>query len=902
MPERSLVVGMGRSGRAVARLLRSHGAEVVWTDASTSRVDVPADLADLEWAGREPTDALIDTLTSVVLSPGVDPKLPFVERARSRGVRISGEVEEAWRCSHVPVIAITGTNGKSTTTTLISWLLERGGVKAPAGGNLGTPYAELVALAPRADYHVVEVSSFQGETLETFRPKVGVFLNLTPDHLDRHGDLASYGLAKRRVFEAQTSRDWLCHGVHPSVTDLVQGLASRPIVIGVESTVGAWLEGENIVAADVHGVRWDLGTIGDLTLVGAHQIENVLASLSAVAALGRLSAETAPALRAFRGMSHRMEFVGTLAGLHCYDDSKATNVEAALAGVGGLDAPILLICGGQDDGQDYDGLAALPGVKAAFGIGDASARVARAFGDRGHDAGSMRAAITSAMEHGVEGDAIVMSPAGKSFDRYRDFAERGRHFKRIVAELESARRAGPRREFVHFIGVGGAGMSALAEVALRRGAFVTGSDREDGPALRRLRRLGALVRVGHDPETGADARKVIVSSAIRDDNPEVIAARERGVPVVHRGDALAELLEGRRGVAVTGSHGKTTTSAMIASALKASGRDPLALVGGDLLGENTNVLFGSGEFVVCEADESDGSFAVLRPRIAVITNLDRDHLDHYGSMDGLIDAFRRWIAELDDDVVICIGDGDEVLAGLVNGRRALVCGTSASADVRVTEVLVHTRGTRFRVTVGAESAICALPILGRHNVANAAVAVGALHACGLPVVDAARALSKFGGVARRVETKGEVRGVRVIDDYAHHPAEVAAVLDAVREHGARRVRVVFQPHRYSRTRTLEGEFAAALSAADDVIVSGIYGADESDPGDRWDHRIAELIDRRAGVKGRRIDDFEEIARVVAEESRRGDVVLLLSAGDLSPKVAPLLLAALDDSLPGASQA
>jgi len=897
MSERVLVVGLGRSGRSIAHLLRDHGREVVLTDAAMERADVPRGLSGFKWAGASPSDALIAGIDTLVLSPGVPVNAPLVRRAREAGKRISGELEEAWRISDVPVIAVTGTNGKSTTTMLISWLLERCGWSAPAGGNLGTPYSELARFKSDADFHVVEVSSFQAETLDSFRPAVGVFLNLAPDHLDRHGDMESYAGAKRRIFETQEKTDTLVLGAGQSVRETADGLSARVVSLGDADSMGAWVAGDEIWLRTQGSPPRVVAAVADVPLAGRHHLSNAVAALAAASCVDhqapeRLAIGAAEALRSFRGLLHRMEPVGSFKGIDCFDDSKATNVDAVVAGIRGLDQPVLLICGGSDDGQDFGPMVAVESVERVYGIGEAGARAAAAFGRRGRYVATMRAALEAALGDGRPGDAIVLSPASKSFDQYRDFAERGRHFKRLVAELGTSAHTSKPLETVHFVGVGGAGMSGLAAVLAHRGRFVTGSDIEDGALLPRLRAAGVMVHVGHHPDHVAGAGRVVVSSAIRGDNPEVVAAEALGIPTVRRAELLAELVAERTGIAITGSHGKTTTSALVAHGLRGLGRDPLALIGGDLVAHGANVLLGDGPHLVCEADESDGSFALLSPRIAAITNLDADHLDHYGSMDGTTSAFRDWITGLHDSTVFCVGSDDNELRQLVSGRRARTCGLASEADVRVQDLLAHTRGTRFRVQADGDEAVCDLPLLGVHNVANAAIAIGTLLEAGVTLAQAAAGLSSFGGVARRFEIKGEVGGVLIVDDYAHHPTEIAAVIASTRLHVGRRIRAVFQPHRYTRTRALEAEFAAALEAADDVIVTGIYGADERDPGAGWDHGIDGLLMRSGRTSARRIDDLSLIAPTLAAEAEEGDVVLFLSAGNLAEQVVPGLVAAL----------
>jgi UDP-N-acetylmuramate--alanine ligase len=393
---------------------------------------------------------------------------------------------------------------------------------------------------------------------------------------------------------------------------------------------------------------------------------------------------------------------------------------------------------------------------------------------------------------------------------------RGRHSNRYADEKATAPGWEGRR--LHFIGIGGAGMSGLALVCARLGATVTGSDRSDSSYMERLRLAGLEPTVGHDAANLPDGAEVVVSTAIGADNPELALARERGVEPIHRGALLAELCAGKRLIAIAGTHGKTTTTAMAVWALRAIGADPAFFVGGEVPGvgedgEAANAGWGEGEWVVAEADESDASFLELSPEIAVVTNLEMDHHARWGSVAELQRAFRRFL-EPASAAVLPAGGGLDELAG---------------------------QGRRLDFDAGAPGPPeLSLAVPGRHNRANAHAALAAIELAGLDVDAAAAALAGFPGVRRRLELKGSRGGVRIYDDYAHHPTEVRAALSALRELGPGRLLAVFQPHLYSRTKALAEEFGAALALADEVAVLDVYPARE------------EPVDELAGVSGLRV--------------------------------------------------
>jgi len=450
---------------------------------------------------------------------------------------------------------------------------------------------------------------------------------------------------------------------------------------------------------------------------------------------------------------------------------------------------------------------------------------------------------------------------------------------------------------VHLVGVGGAGMSAIALLLAARGVPVSGCDAHDGPMLASLRAAGVDVVVGHDAGHIDGADTLVVSTAIRTTNPELVRAAEAGVPVLHRSAALAALMRGRRVVAVAGAHGKTTTSAMVAAVLDAAGRDPSFAIGGTV-GGLVGARHGSGDVFVAEADESDGSFLAYSPSIAVVTNVEPDHLDHYGDRAAFEQAFVQFTERITPGgwLVACADDdGARRLARTARAAGVAVrsYGTHGEADVRVGPWNPTAEGGWVTLTEpGAGPVRVDLRVPGAHNGANAAAAWTVARLLGIEADRAARALATFVAPGRRFSDRGSRGGVRVVDDYAHHPTEVAALLRAAREVvGEGRVLVVFQPHLYSRTRTFAAEFAEALGAADLVAVTDVYAARE-DP----DAAVtgALITERMAGNRGVFVADRVEAARWVGRQARPGDLVLTVGAGDVTD-LAPEVLDAVESA-------
>jgi UDP-N-acetylmuramate--alanine ligase len=455
---------------------------------------------------------------------------------------------------------------------------------------------------------------------------------------------------------------------------------------------------------------------------------------------------------------------------------------------------------------------------------------------------------------------------------------------------------------VHFVGIGGAGMSGIARIMLARGMSVGGCDAKDSRGLAALRARGAEVQVGHDPAHVGAAETVIVSSAIRPDNAEVVEAGRLGRRVLPRAAALASVMAGQRGIAVAGTAGKTTTTSMLTVAIQACGGDPSYAIGGDLNEPGSNAHYGSGEFFVAEADESDRSFLLLAPEAAVVTNVEADHLDNYGSLDAVREAFAAFLDRLPPDGVVALGADDEGAMALAEpararGLRVVTYGVDPAADVRAGDLVLLGQGSRFELVAhGRRLGQVGLQVPGGHNAVNAAGALAIGLQLGLPVAGMVRGLNEFTGARRRFELKGEARGVRVFDDYAHHPSKLRAALSAAREvAGSGRLVVVFQPHLYSRTSYFAEQFAEVLGLADVVVVMDVYAAREDPvPGVTGKLIAAAIPLPREQVVFE--PSWTAVPGVVASLARPGDLVLTAGAGDVT-MLGPEVLASLRDHEP-----
>jgi UDP-N-acetylmuramate--alanine ligase len=441
---------------------------------------------------------------------------------------------------------------------------------------------------------------------------------------------------------------------------------------------------------------------------------------------------------------------------------------------------------------------------------------------------------------------------------------------------------------IHIIGVGGAGMSAIATVLARMGHTVSGSDLRESRALERLGLLDVTTHIGHAAENLPESLDaVVISTAIPESNPEVVAARVRSVPVLRRADALRAIVATRTTIAVAGSHGKTTTSSMLALILRAAGWHPSFLIGGDVNEVGTNAVFDSGEWLVVEADESDGTFLELAPHDAVVTSVLPDHLDHYGDFAALVEAFRGFVDRIPGTCALCADD--EVAASIavraraVRGNEIVTYGFADDADYRMDAYEGSRGGTQFTLARGGEPlGVIQLPVPGRHNAVNAAGAAAIALELGAPFDAVTRALGGFAGVARRFQFRGERDGVTYVDDYAHLPSDVDAMIRAAREGGWDRVVAVFQPHRYTRTAALWRDFADAFAGADALVLTDVYPAGEQPQAGVSGRLVLRAVldahpEQAVTYLPRRADLVAHVPRL----ARPGDVVLTLGAGDLT---------------------
>lgn len=441
-------------------------------------------------------------------------------------------------------------------------------------------------------------------------------------------------------------------------------------------------------------------------------------------------------------------------------------------------------------------------------------------------------------------------------------------------------------KWIHFVGIGGAGMSGIAKVLLELGQHISGSDLQASDTTRRLEKMGGKIYIGHH-ENNVDSQvgKVVVSSAIPQNNAEVVKAKELGIPIVQRAEMLGDLMKRQKGIAIAGAHGKTTTTSMASLIFEKNGYDPTVVIGGELNDIGGNAKLGKGEYLIAEADESDGSFLKLHPFITVVTNVEDDHLDYYGTRENIQKAFLEFIALTDPEgfVVVCLDDPvlSDLLPKIVDDKRIVTYGFNSGANIAAHNISLEGFNTKFSVlNDGEHIGDIELSIPGKHNIQNALAAVTVGINCGLSFKEIAQSLKPFRGAHRRFQKIGEIEGIQIYDDYAHHPTEIKATLSAARTVKAQRVVAVFQPHRYTRTKLLAREFGTAFKDADVLIISEIYSAGEPPiPGVNAE-MILEEVKSATGQSVIYIPDKKEIKKRLLEVTKAGDIILTLGAGNI----------------------
>ncbi|MCX8256450.1 MAG: UDP-N-acetylmuramate--L-alanine ligase [Beijerinckiaceae bacterium] len=444
---------------------------------------------------------------------------------------------------------------------------------------------------------------------------------------------------------------------------------------------------------------------------------------------------------------------------------------------------------------------------------------------------------------------------------------------------------------IHFVGIGGIGMSGIAEVLLNLGYTVQGSDASENANVQRLREKGATVHIGHDPKNLGEAEVVVVSTAIRRDNPELAAARTARLPVVRRAEMLAELMRLKHCVAIAGTHGKTTTTSLVATLLDAGKFDPTVINGGIINAYGTNARLGGGDWMVVEADESDGTFLKLPADVTVVTNIDPEHLDHFGTFDAIKDAFRAFVENIPfyGFAVMCLDHPTvQELVGRIEDRRVITYGETPQADVRLIDVDLTGGQSRFSVIIANrktrdETRIdnLVVPMPGLHNALNATAAIAVAHELGMSADAIREGLSKFGGVKRRFTKTGEWNGVTIFDDYGHHPVEIAAVLRAARASTKAKVIAVVQPHRYTRLQSLFNEFATCFNDADAVLVADVYAAGEQPIPDINRDALVTALKAHGHRRPLALASPDDLPYIIRSLAKPGDYVVLLGAGNIT---------------------
>ncbi|KAF3905811.1 hypothetical protein AA313_de0205782 [Arthrobotrys entomopaga] len=808
-----VVLGGGESGVGTAILGKKLGHEVYVSDFGKIAESYKETLLlnDIKHEDGKHTEQEILTTDIVMKSPGIPDTAPIVTKLRAKKIPVVSEIEYAFKHTKAITIGITGSNGKTTTTTLTHLLLQKGGLNVGVGGNIGDSFARQVA-QDKYDNYVLELSSFQLDGIVEYAPHIAVITNISPDHLDRYEyKYEKYIAAKFRITMNQTKDDYLIYDTDDEeITKWFGKNKTQPRLVPFSITQvlkeGAYLNDGKSMEFNINGEVFTIET-RDVLLEGKHNFKNVMAAVLVAKLMRVANPAISEVLGSFGGVEHRQEKVRTVGSVQYINDSKATNVASAFYGLDAMTTRTVWIVGGVDKGNEYSELMPLvrEKVTAIVCLGVGNRKIIEAFSQTVEvvvEVGSMVEAVLASSKLAKQGETKRL-----------DFTKRARN-----SQMDTIHN-------VYFIGIGGIGMSALARYFKNAGKSVAGCDKTPTPLTQKLQTEGMLIHFEDNVQSISKSftkenTLIVITPAVPPSHTELIHFQENGYSIKKRAEVLGIITKETYCLAVAGTHGKTTTTSILAHILFQSGVDVAAFVGGVVENYGTNLIGHGTKVTVVEADEFDRSFLHLNPDMACITSMDPDHLDIYGDRMSVETAYREFAAKVKDPGCLFVSQGLPL--------RGTTVGVENEADFKVINIRINNGEYFFDVETPDESLLnLRLALPGQHNLRNAAMALGMARKFGVSVDDIREALASFKAVKRRFSYQIKTESLVYIDDYAHHPTEIDAVHQALQElYPSKKVLAVFQPQLFSRTRDFADDFAKSLSKFDTIFLLDIYPARE----------------------------------------------------------------------------
>lgn len=888
------ILGMARSGYEVAKLLVKDN-DIFITDMKDQDKEKVSELESLGVTFKlsdKPEDILDNTYDIMVKNPGIKYNHPCVVKAKEMGIPVINEVEVAYGYldKSVKIIGITGSNGKTTTVSIIYEIMKKAfGDKVFLAGNIGTPLCHYVKDIKKDSYLVMEISDHQLCDMYDFKTNVSVMTNIYDCHTDFHDSHERYVNTKKKIFMNHTDKD---------VNVINYGNSEEMELTKDIKGINYYFNGKDCYYKDGYIYYNDKKYIdvSKIILKGEHNYQNIMCAILATKVYGVSDDIIKSTVSEFNGVEHRLEYVGTINGREVYNDSKSTNVESTKIALSSFSTDTILIMGGLDRGHSFDELKSyLKNTKLVVCYGETKNRIkdfCEGLGIKVIVCDTLEESTNKAYDNSKEGDIILLSPACASWDQFPDFEVRGKLFKETILMHKKSLFLDKNKK-IFMMGIGGISMSGIADILVNMGYKVSGSDRVESVVTKKLEEQGIKVYIPQDGKNiGKDTGFIVYTAAIKEDNPEMIKAKELNIPMMERGEFLGEITKlFSNTIGVSGTHGKTTTTSMLSCIFLETDFDPTIQVGSILSNINGNYRIGSTDTFIIEACEYSDSFLSFKQKSAIVLNIDNDHLDYFKNLENIKKSFYEYVSHLPKDGYLVMNNDDLNSSDLPKHTKAKVItyGLEKPAMCTADKITYDGEGCASFDVIYDKKKLgnITLSVPGKHNVSNALSAICMALSYGISFEDIKNGLKKYTGASRRLEYKGEFLGAKVYDDYGHHPTEIKAVVNSIKNKEYNQSWVIFEPHTYSRAYEHKSEFAKALKDFDHIIITDIYAAREVNTFGITEEDIIKEI-KKYNKEAFHISSFDDIKLYLKEYVKKNDLILTLGAGNVT-KVADLLV-------------
>ncbi len=891
------ILGMARSGYEVAKLL-SNDNEVFITDMKEQDKERVRELEELGVTfviSDNPSDLLDDSYDIMVKNPGIKYDHPCVVKAKDMCIPVINEVEVAYHYLNkdVNIIGVTGSNGKTTTTSIIYEIMKKAyGDRVVLAGNIGTPLCHYVKDIKSDSYLVMEISDHQLCDMYDFKTNTSVITNIYDCHTDFHDSHEKYVMIKKKIFNNHTKDDTAIINMdNKEVMDITNDIISSKLYFSCEKETNIYYK-DGFIYLD--GEKY-LDT-SKIILKGLHNYQNIMCAILCAKKYNVSDNIIIDVVSTFGGVEHRLEYVGNINGREVYNDSKSTNTESTVIALNSFDKPTILIMGGLDRGHSFEELKIpMRHTKLVVAYGETKNRI-KDFCDginiKCIICDDLVSATGIAYNNSSDGDVILLSPACASWDQFPDFETRGRLFKETILKYKNGLFI-EKGKHIYMIGIGGISMSGIADILVNMGYRVSGSDRVSSVVTDKLIENGIKVYVPQSKNNiNDDIDFVVYTAAIKDDNEEMVEAKNRNIPMMERGEFLGEITKlYSNTIGIAGTHGKTSTTSMVSLIFIEAGIDPTIQVGSILSNIDGNYRIGKSDTLIIEACEYCDSFLNFKQKSAIVLNIDNDHLDYFKNIDNIKKSFNKYVSHLPNDGYLIVNNDDNNSSDLKNHTSANVVtyGIENDAMYMAKDITYDKDGCgSFDVIFeGKKLGRIDLSVPGEHNILNALAAISLSYSYDISFDDIKNGIKKYKGASRRLEYKGKFKGADVYDDYGHHPTEIEATSKAIHKKEYNESWVIFEAHTYSRAYKHKEDFAKALKDFDHIIITDIYAAREKNIYGITEEDIVREI-KKYGKEAFHISDYNDIKLYLSQYVKKGDLILTLGAGNVT-KIADLLV-------------